>query len=209
MNNILIFDYDGVIVDSLDILMENFINACRKNNVNEIDSKEKFLKLFEKNFVEVLTDFGVPKEKVQKILEDANIGLQNKKDKICLHNGIIKMLDKLSKNNKLIIITSSPTRAIKDFLKSKHICHFEDVLGADIETDKVKKIETVKTKFRGYEPFYIGDTWADIIEGRKAGVKVIAVTWGFYSEEMLKRENPDFIVHTPKELVDLIEKPMD
>ena len=30
MNNVLIFDYDGVLVDSFDIFMENFIKACKQ-----------------------------------------------------------------------------------------------------------------------------------------------------------------------------------
>lgn len=40
--NLLIFDYDGVIVDSLKIFMENFILACKKEGVNEIANKRDF-----------------------------------------------------------------------------------------------------------------------------------------------------------------------
>ena len=88
-------------------------------------------------------------------------------------------------------------------MRLKNIDYFEEVVGADKETSKVKKIEAIKSKFKGNKYFYIGDTKGDIIEGRKASVKTIAVTWGWHSEDKLKKENPDFIVHSPIELVKL------
>ena len=206
MGNVLVFDFDGVIADSLEILMKNFINACQKNNVNQIGSKEKFLKLFEKNFYGSLVDLGVNKEKIPKILGDLNTNLLNEQNKPKLFYGVENMLKRLSKNNKIIIVTSNVTQPIEDFLKSKNIDCFEEVIGADKETSKVKKIEAIKSKFKGNKYFYIGDTKGDIIEGKKAGVKTIAVTWGWHSEDKLKEENPDFIVHNPQELVNLLEK---
>ena len=118
------------------------------------------------------------------------------------------MLENLSKNNIVIIITSNLTNVVKESLKLKNINYFEEVIGADKETSKVKKIESIKLRYKDNDYFYIGDTKGDIIEGRKAGVKTIAVTWGWHSEEKLKEENPDFIVHTPEELVNLLEKRM-
>src|SRR3989344_7773207 len=116
MGNVLVFDFDGVIADSLEILMKNFINACQKNNVNQIGSKEKFLKLFEKNFYGSLVDLGVNKEKIPKILGDLNTNLLNEQNKPKLFYGVENMLKRLSKNNKIIIVTSNVTQPIEDFL---------------------------------------------------------------------------------------------
>ena len=54
MENILIFDYDGVIVDSLDIFMKDLISACKKNGFNQISTKDIFLNLFDGNMYEIL-----------------------------------------------------------------------------------------------------------------------------------------------------------
>ena len=37
MKNILIFDYDGVLIESLEIFMENFINSCKKEGFYKVN----------------------------------------------------------------------------------------------------------------------------------------------------------------------------
>ena len=51
---------------------------------------------------------------------------------------------------------------------------------------------------------YVGDETRDIEASKKINVKVVAVSWGFNSEEALARQNPDFLINKPSELVDLI-----
>ncbi|MEB3145344.1 MAG: HAD hydrolase-like protein, partial [Cylindrospermopsis raciborskii 1523720] len=51
---------------------------------------------------------------------------------------------------------------------------------------------------------YVGDETRDIEAAKKANLKVIAVTWGFNSPEALTRENPDFLIDHPRELLEAI-----
>ena len=39
----------------------------------------------------------------------------------------------------------------------------------------------------------------DVEGSKKANIKVLAVTWGFDSEENLKASIPDYLVRTPKD----------
>lgn len=204
MGNVLIFDYDGVIADSLEIFMKKVIAACKKYGSNQVNTKEDFLNLFDGNLYENLIEQGISKEIIPKMMGDFQMGPEEQ-SKINLFNGVMEMLQKLSKRNKIIIVTSNITGVVESSLKLKNIDYFEEVIGADKETSKVKKIEAVKSMYNGNNYFYIGDTKGDIIEGRKAGVKTIAVAWGWHSEKKLKEEKPDFIVHTPQELVDLFK----
>jgi phosphoglycolate phosphatase len=41
----------------------------------------------------------------------------------------------------------------------------------------------------------IGDAVSDIREGKRAGVRTAAVTWGYQAEAVLAAERPDRIVH--------------
>lgn len=34
---------------------------------------------------------------------------------------------------------------------------------------------------------------------------MIAVTWGFNSPEVLAKQNPDFLIHQPSELLDIVK----
>jgi phosphoglycolate phosphatase len=51
--------------------------------------------------------------------------------------------------------------------------------------------------------YYIGDTAGDIREARAAGVRTVAVTWGWHSRERLAATQPDFLVDTPEELLSI------
>lgn len=208
MKNVLIFDYDGVIVDSLDIFMKDFISACDKNGFNQVKTKEIFLNLFDGNMYESMVKLGIAKDKIPSILEDLKLSLLSDQDRLSLFDGINNMLKEFSKENKVIIITSNVTKVVEEFLKSRGVNYFEEIIGAEKETSKVKKIEAIKSQHSDRQYFYIGVTKGDIVEGRKAGVKTIAVTWGWHSEERLKQENPDYIIRSPVELEKLFKGPL-
>lgn len=202
---ILIFDYDGVIVDSLGVYSKLLPSLCKKYGYPQISTKDDFLSLFNNNLYESLEIKGVPKEIIIKIIDNIKLD-SNEQKKLKLFRGIKEMLNQLSKNNQMFIITNSITSVVYENLKFNNINYFEDVFGADKETSKVRKIEKIKSKYGNHEYFYIGDTIGDMIEGKKAGVKVIAVTWGWHSEDSLKKENPNFIAHTTNELAELFKK---
>lgn len=53
---------------------------------------------------------------------------------------------------------------------------------------------------------FIGDSIYDVQTGKAAGMHTVAVTWGYQEEERLKGESPDFIAHTPEELMEYVCK---
>ncbi len=54
------------------------------------------------------------------------------------------------------------------------------------------------------EVIYVGDETRDIEAAKKINSKVIAVSWGFNTKEALARHNPDFLIHQPSELLDVM-----
>ena len=118
--------------------------------------------------------------------------------------GIIESIKKLSKNWKVIIISSNWTDFIKTILKYQNISWIEDVIWWDIEKSKIKKINWQKKKYINMESYYIWDTTWDIKEAKITWVKSVWVTWGFHSKEKLFAENPDYLFDIPKELENLI-----
>ena len=51
---------------------------------------------------------------------------------------------------------------------------------------------------------YVGDEVRDIDAAKKTGIKVIAVGWGFNSQEALAAQNPDFLIERPQELIEIM-----
>ena len=53
---------------------------------------------------------------------------------------------------------------------------------------------------------YVGDTWVDMETGRNAGMDTAGVLWGFRGEDELRRHGAKYIIKTPAELINIIEK---
>ena len=204
MKNVLIFDYDGVLIDSYEIFIKNYINACRKHGVNKIKGREDFLKIFENNMFVSMENIGISDDNIVRIIKTLKEYLIRDINKMPVFSGICDVIKELSRNNVLVIITSNDSELVKLFLKINKIEYFEKIYGSDKGESKVKKISLIKSFYKDKNYFYIGDTTGDIIEGKQACVKTVAVTWGWHSKNILIAQKPDYIVDSPEDLIELI-----
>ena len=60
-------------------------------------------------------------------------------------------------------------------------------------------------KVKKDEVLYIGDSDVDVYTGRAAGVKTVAVKWGYRSIEVLVEAKPDHIIESPEEIISIAE----
>ncbi len=56
------------------------------------------------------------------------------------------------------------------------------------------------------EVLFIGDSIHDIECGKNAGVDTILVAWTVMNIDELKKEEPTFIVNTPSEIIDIVNR---
>lgn len=114
----------------------------------------------------------------------------------------------LAKKYKLVVISSTNSTHINDFLKKENLdgC-FSDILGSDIHKNKVLKIKTILEKYDlpPRDTVFITDTLGDIKEAEECNVKSIAVTWGLHDRLILERGNPVTIIDNPQDLIEAIE----
>ncbi len=201
--DIIIFDYDGVIADSLETVISIYNKLASEYKLEKISDKKDFTELFNGNFFIGLNQSGIDPQVANNLLEEIADGLASKAKEIPLFSGVKEVLEKLSQNYKIMIITSNLSRVIESSLKANNIRVIEEVIGADKEKSKVKKIEKVKKKYPESKIYYVGDTTGDIYEGREAKVTTIGVTWGFHSIRKITSSKPDFLVNSPKELLSI------
>ena len=203
MNRLLLFDYDGVIVDSLPVIVDVYNKLFRKHGLDLNFTAEEFSMFYVGNFHKGLAE-KVPKGALPIILKEKGEEFIKRNNEFRLFKGIKGVLEKLSEKAKIIIISSNTTEAIKKSMELNGIDFIEDVIGGDIEPSKVKKILAQKEKHPDAETYYIGDTLGDIKEAKKAGVKSVAVTWGFHNKQMLEKEGPDYLFDDVLELLGLV-----
>lgn len=200
-----IFDYDGVIVDSLSMAFE-IINelCCGVYKYHRITTKEEFKDLYNMNIYEALKKLGLPKYKLLMYIKQARKLIKEKSKNVKLYKEIPGVIKKLKSRYKLFVISSNFTDIIKNKLKEHNLInYFESVIGADKIRKKTKRIKIIlkEKNFKPEEVVYIGDTVGDIKEGKKVKVKTMAVTWGFHNKKRLLKVKPDFIVSKPREIL--------
>ncbi len=193
---LIIFDFDGVLVDTLGIVYS--INT----QVNQGLSMEEYKSFFEGNIYNAKRFDGTPKKhhpNFERIYEEETRAL-------VVPVALKEVLKKLRNDYILVIISSSYTSSIKKILQKENIAIlFQDVLGADVHRNKVFKIRMILEKYKitQEEAVYVTDTVGDILEARECGLKSIAVSWGFcfHDVKTLQKANPARIVSTPDELI--------
>ena len=52
---------------------------------------------------------------------------------------------------------------------------------------------------------FVGDSETDVQTAKNAGLPCVGVTWGFRTRDILLKEGADYIIDTPKELLDIIK----
>jgi phosphoglycolate phosphatase len=199
-----LFDFDGVLVKSLDIYEKTVSLVLDKINQPLTRGREEFLELFEGNFYESLVKRGVD---LKEFMEASGaVFSQINYNKMKSVAAMLAVVKELKKNNILLVISSNDSVTIQKALeKFGYNGYFQEVLGSDFMLSKKDKMLYAKDKYQ-VDPddiYYIGDTTGDIKEGRAAGVKTVGVTWGWHDKERMAAVKPDYLLEKPEDLLKL------
>jgi phosphoglycolate phosphatase len=204
MTGLVMFDYDGVIVDSFDVFRSAFREACEKCSGYKTDSDAGLMELFDGNLFEGMKNLGMNRQEIDHTLKTFETIISKHLDSVNFFSGMAEALKAISLGNRIFIITSNVSHIVSQVLKKNGVDFVEDVLGAEKEKSKTKKISDTMTRYANHPAYYVGDTSGDMIEGRSAGAVTVAVTWGWHDAGKLREASPDFIVSSPAELTALI-----
>lgn len=199
-----LFDFDGVLVDSLAVYEKTVKDNLQKINQPIVHNREEFLELFEDNFYESLKKKGVDLDVFMKAAEDilAQVKIKDMKP----FAAVAPVLEELHKNHCLIVVSSNDRGSIKEALEFlNYDGYFKEILGSDFMFSKKEKILYAAKKYNAAmeDIYYIGDTTGDIKEGKQAGVKTVGVTWGWHTKEKMAAAEPDYLFDKPQELLKL------
>jgi phosphoglycolate phosphatase len=200
-----LFDFDGVLVDSLDVYEKTVTDCLQKINQPLTRGREEFLELFEGNFYESLVKRGVDLKVFMKAAEHILAGVDYSKMKP--FEAMLPVLAALKNNHPLIIISSNDSPTIQEAVRLYQFNGiFKEILGSDFMFSKKEKILYAAKKYSTAlnDIYYIGDTTGDIKEGKQAGAKTVGVTWGWHSKEKMAAAKPDYLFDIPQEMLQLV-----
>lgn len=200
------FDFDGVIVDSLDHLTalavqaQRFVRAGRKPTPNDFRTIENL------TLENIGRSIGLSDDQARQFANRI-YALQDTEWNMKVFPRVVPILLQLSTRHTLTIISSSQTNSVFKMIRA---AGFESaismVLGGEMGLTKAERIERALQSFH-CDPdnaMMIGDAASDLKQGKLAGVRTVAVTWGFQSRERLLQEQPEFIIDSPDQLVEIV-----
>jgi len=202
---LVMFDFDGVIVDSLDVFTTSFIDACAAAGVEGFSTQDDLLAVMEDNFYAGMRAHGVDDEHVAEVLHRLGEALVRARHWLKPFPLVPEVLEDLADARTVIVVTSSPTEVVEGWLRTHEVHGVSEVAGAETARSKVEKIDALLARFPGQEVYwYVGDTAGDIREAREAGVTPLGVAWGWHEPEQLMEAGAERVAASPVELLTIL-----
>ena len=207
-NTIVIFDFDGTIANTLDSIINIMNNLSDEFGFRKIkDEDVEYLR--GKKPREILKHLGISLFKLPFVVRKARREINSHIALLSPSVDLLPTLKLLKQNNCQIgIVTTNIEENVRKFLHANNLDQFDifyttkKVFGKDKTISKIIR----DMKIEKSNIYFIGDEVRDIEAGKKAGVKTIAVSWGYNTSEALRKERPDYLVDSTDELEDIILK---
>ena len=211
MIKVIIFDYDGVIVDSFPTVHEVYQIICKRLGKDCPSSLNKFKKVYGYHSRELLKNLNFTQEEINKVDRIYRKEILNHIPP--LFPGIVDVIMQLHKNYKLIVMSSSPKHdVIKKLEHFSLLKFFNYVLGSE-KLGPIRKARPLAGLIRSFginkdEVLVIGDRIQDYNSAKEAGLNnVVLVEYGWGYD---KKEIPDYksklLVKKPLDLLNAVKK---
>lgn len=201
----IIFDFDGTLVNSLDVSIEiiNEMNVTRHLTIDD------YYELRNLPARRVLKELNIPLWRVPAIATEGKRLLKERTSKLLLFDGVQDIIRQLGKNNSLYVVSSNSPQIVTDILRRHGLEDmFNEVIGNVSLFGKALVLKRLikKLQISDEDIYYVGDETRDIEAAKKAKIKMIAVTWGYNGIEALQKKQPNYIVEIPDQITEIVAK---
>jgi len=202
-----IFDYDGVLVDSLSEAISAGCAYCRSVNHDRFPTESVIRSLENMTYTELGRAIGLGEKNAERYSLYTFDRFKTMGAAMAFYPGIEKLLRSLT-IQRMAIVSGNARDVIEQKLSDHALLDkIGFILGATEPGDKAEKINRARRFFdvATDRTCMIGDSTSDIRHAKKAGVVSIATTWGWHSREKLAGEHPDYIADSVQDLAALLD----
>jgi len=204
----IVFDFDGTIVNSMKMIFETLNEALKKRGLPTIEvellGQMAGLPLIDIISTKAQITESVAKE-VEKDVFDAYTVFCSSSCQLLPHvESTLKALK--SKKIKLGLLTTTPTKPLKAVAEKFSLNNYFDIMVAKEDAKNKPNpegLERIIEEFgvRKDECLYVGDSPIDILTGKAAGIKTVAVRTGIATAEQLEAVKPDIVIPSLEKLL--------
>ncbi|MBQ4066424.1 MAG: HAD family hydrolase [Clostridia bacterium] len=206
-----IFDLDGTLLDTLDDLRDSVNFALRAYGMQERSLEEirSFVGNGVRNLVKSSVTEGTDDGDIDRVLAVFREHyMDHSRDKTRPYEGITQLLEDLKKRG---IPTAVVSNKIDSAVRELIPLYFGELIGVSIgELEGVKRKPEPDTVYLAMErmgvcnPVYVGDSEVDVQTAKNAAIDGIFVTWGFRSEEQLRKAGAETLVESVNDLWEVL-----
>lgn len=196
----IVFDFDGTLANTLEAIRE-----IATEEVGVISDKD-FEMMRHEGVRGVIKRYNISLWELPMVIARFSANMKKRED-INLYPQVVELIEALSPSYKLGILSSNSEDNIKQTIDKYGIADkFEFIYSQSslFGKDKVMRRMCKKHKINIDEILYIGDEDRDIIACKKVGIKCVAVTYGFNSRERLMKNEPNYIIDSPMDIIDKV-----
>ncbi|HEY9710842.1 MAG TPA: HAD-IA family hydrolase [Oculatellaceae cyanobacterium] len=201
---VIIFDFDGTLADTLDAVV-SITNRLAEEYGYKPTTLDEIAQIRRLSSTEIIKQSGISIFRIPFLLKRVREYLRNDIHKLNPIEGIKEALTQLKKQGKCLgILTSNSEENVEIFLEKHGMQHLFSFIYSEptlFSKHKILKKFMKINKLTPEEVIYVGDETRDIEASQRIPIKVIAVSWGFNSAEALAKQNPDFLIQKPSELI--------
>ena len=205
-----LFDIDGTLVDTVEAIVRALHDTFDKHLHLDIsrDVIRRSIGLPLKTQVRMFDNQVSFTPDHQAMEEDTIEGYEKYRHLETVFTEAVKTLD-VAKNAGISVglVTSKNAQECAEFLPRMHVADNADTVVCSSDTKNPKPhpdpiLEALKRlNVSAEETVYVGDATYDIEAGHSAGVRVVAVSYGAHTQEMLSEKNPEWLIESPNELL--------
>ncbi len=193
------FDFDGTLFDTYGITLRGANKALKELGYAQLADTNALREL---SASQAIRSVGVHWWHLPKLQKLAIAAMRDELQQARPFKGIRAALEVLGEHTTIMVLTSNGTEPVEQLLRREKF----QVDGVRAGVSIFGKAAAIRKLIRelglsAADVVYVGDEVRDVEACRKAGIRVISVTWGFNTEKALKAAKPDAIVKTPAELV--------
>lgn len=205
MSKLLIFDFDGTIADSLELVIELFYELTgRENDFNE----EKRATMQELPLRQLIKVLSVRPWHVPLLLMRGRKKMAARLKEVKVFDDMPRVIGRLhEKGYRLLVVTSNSEENVRAFLRANGMeGSFEQVYGS-VGLFRKKRLLKKIVRRSGMDTkdcWYVGDEARDVIAAHHAHIRIAAVSWGFNSRRLLEAHHPEAIAAKPSDLLRIL-----
>jgi phosphoglycolate phosphatase len=199
-----LFDVDGTLMDSAPDICAAQLEVLAANGRSDV-SQDFLRRYIGRHLIGLFQDLGFATEAIDPLIQSYRTTYWDRKHAATrVFPGVAEMLSALGgRKSTATIKTSRTTREVlEQFGLIRHFDHVQGTDGFPAKPEPDVILESLRVFGAPKEAcLLVGDSPSDMEAGRRAGVRICAVRWGYGDHQEMARWEPDYWIDEPRQLL--------